>query len=431
MNDVGVCGYGEGYVNPFTCNLSFRITHWAVLVGQKKKKKNKRKRKKDNNIISIMKIVRRDLMRNGPGSVKMVPEESDDLWMAYNLIAEGDTVLAITVRKVLREAASGGRDAERVKLKLEVKVESVEYDQEGSVLRMRGKNILENEHVKIGAFHTLEIELHRPFVLRKVFWDSLALDVLHQASDPKASADLAVVMMQEGLAHIFLIGKSVTITQSRIETSIPRKHGPSIAGYDKALNKFFDNVLQAFLKHVDFSVVRCAVIASPGFTKDQFHRHLLMEAERKQLRPVIENKSRIILVHTTSGYKHSLREVLDAPSVMNMIKDTKAAQEVRVLKDFFDMLSNDPARACYGPKHVEVAHERMAVQTLLITDELFRSCDIATRKRYVNLVDSVKASGGTAHIFSSMHVSGEQLAMLTGIAAILRFPLPDLEDIEM
>lgn len=32
----------------------------------------------------------------------------------------------------------------------------------------------------------------------------------------------------------------------------------------------------------------------------------------------------------------------------------------------------DPARACYGPKHVEVAHERMAVQTLLITDDLFR-----------------------------------------------------------
>ncbi|KAK6143108.1 hypothetical protein DH2020_023456 [Rehmannia glutinosa] len=69
---------------------------------------------------------------------------------------------------------------------------------------------------------------------------------------------------------------------------------------------------------------------------------------------------------------HSLREVLDAPNVMNMIKETEAAQEVRVLKDFFAMLSNDPERVCYGPKHVEVAHERMVVQTLLITDELFR-----------------------------------------------------------
>lgn len=282
-----------------------------------------------------MKIVRRDFVPDGSGSVKIIPEEADDLWVAYNLIAEGDTVLAVTVRKVLREAASGGRDAERVKLKLEIKVENVEYDKEGSALRIRGKNILENEHVKIGAFHTLEIEQHRPFVLRKVVWDSLAREVLRQASDPSASADLAVVLMQEGLAHILLIGKSVTITRSRIESSIPRKHGPAIAGYDKALNKFFDNVLQAFVKHVDFKVVRCAVIASPGFTKDQFHRHLLLEAERKQLRPIIENKSRIILVHTTSGYKHSLKEVMDAPNVMTMIKDTKAAKEVQALKDFF------------------------------------------------------------------------------------------------
>ncbi|XP_015954566.1 protein PELOTA 1 [Arachis duranensis] len=379
-----------------------------------------------------MKIVRKDLVRNGPGSVKMVAVDSDDLWYAYNLIAPGDSVMAVTVRKVLREAASGGREAERIKLKLEIKVEEVaDYDKEGSMLRIRGKNILENEHVKIGAFHTLELELQRPFVLRKEVWDSYALEVLQQASDPSASADLAVVLMQEGLAHILLIGRSMTITRSRIETSIPRKHGPAIAGYESALNKFFENVLQAFLKHIDFNVVRCAVIASPGFTKDQFHRHLFLEAERRQLRPIIENKSRIILVHTTSGYKHSLKEVLDAPNVMNMIKDTKAAQEVRAMKDFYDMLSNDPARACYGAKHVEVANERLAVQTLLITDDLFRNSDIATRQKFVELVNSVKDSGGSVHVFSSLHVSGEQLAQISGIAAILRFPLPDLEDIEM
>jgi len=36
-----------------------------------------------------------------------------------------------------------------------------------------------------------------------------------------------------------------------------------------------------------------------------------------------------------------------------------------------------------------------------------------------------------ALIFSSMHVSGEQLKQLSGIAALLRFPLPDLEDMEI
>lgn len=373
----------------------------------------------------------RDVVPQGPGSVKLVPEEADDLWHVYNLVAKGDRLSSVTVRKVQRESSSGERDVERVKLKLEIEVEAIDYDNVGAVLRIRGKNVVENEHVKIGAFHTLEIDLQRPFVLRKDVWDSMALDTLKQACDPGAGADLAVILMQEGLANIFLVGKSVTTTKTRIETSIPRKRGPAIAGYEKALNKFFENVLQAVLRHCDFSVVRCLVIASPGFTKDQFYSRFLLEAERRELRSIIENKARIVLAHASSGYKHSLGEVLDAPNVMSMIKDTKAAQEVKALKDFHEMMSNDPTRACYGPKHVEVANEQLAIQTLLITDELFRNADILTRKKYVDLIESVKNAGGTAHIFSSMHVSGEQLAQLSGIAAVLRYPMPELEDLEM
>lgn len=373
----------------------------------------------------------RDIVPQGPGSVKLIPEEADDLWHVYNLVAKGDRLSAVTVRKVQRESSSGERDVERVKLKLEIEVEAIDYDNVGAVLRIRGKNVVENEHVKIGAFHTLEIDVQRPFVLRKDVWDSMALDTLKQACDPGASADLAVILMQEGLANLLLVGKSVTTTSARIETSIPRKRGPAIAGYEKALNKFFENVLQAVLRHCDFSIVHCLVIASPGFTKDQFYSRLLLEAERRELRSIIENKSRIVLAHASSGYKHSLGEVLDAPNVMSLIKDTKAAQEVKALKDFHEMMSNDPTRACYGPKHVEVANEQLAIQTLLITDELFRNADILTRRKYVELIESVKNTGGTAHIFSSMHVSGEQLAQLSGIAAVLRFPMPELEDLEM
>ncbi|CAM8911506.1 unnamed protein product [Rhodiola kirilowii] len=196
----------------------------------------------------------------------------------------------------------------------------------------------------------------------------------------------------------------------------------------QALTKFYESVTQAFIKHADFSIIRCAVIAGPDSTKDLFYKHLLLEAQRKQLKPIIQNKSRIILVQTSTG--HGLREVLEAPNVMNMIKDTKAAQEVRALKAFFDMQLNDEARTCYGPMQVEKAIEMMAVETLLITDDLFKSSDVETRKKYINLVDSVKYSGGKSHIFSSMHVSGEQLAQLTGVAAILRFPLPYLDDMD-
>lgn len=37
--------------------------------------------------------------------------------------------------------------------------------------------------------------------------------------------------------------------------------------------------------------------------QDQFRDYLLLEAERRDLRAIIENKSRIILAHCNSGYK--------------------------------------------------------------------------------------------------------------------------------
>ncbi|KAK1698439.1 hypothetical protein QYE76_015136 [Lolium multiflorum] len=187
-----------------------------------------------------MKLVTRNLVPNGPGSVKLLPQIEDDLWDAYNLIAVGDTVEAVTVRKI------GGRDTERVKLTLEIAVQSVEYATEDSLMRVRGKNQTKNEYVQIGQYHTLELEIKRPFILRKEVWDWPALDRIQQSCDETAAnADLAVLLMQEGLA-----------TSSS-------KHGCAMAAYDTALNDFFGRVLDAFLNHVDFGLVQCVVIARP------------------------------------------------------------------------------------------------------------------------------------------------------------------------
>ncbi|CAB4317683.1 unnamed protein product [Prunus armeniaca] len=88
--------------------------------------------------------------------------------------------------------------------------------------------------------------------------------------------------------------------------------------------------------------------------------------------------------------------------------------EIRAYKEFLDM-------------SVEMAHELMAIETLLIMDDLFESAEIGTRHKYVGLVKSVKEAGGKATVFSAKHVAGVELAT-TSIAAILRFPMPDLDD---
>jgi protein pelota len=116
---------------------------------------------------------------------------------------------------------------------------------------------------------------------------------------------------------------------------------------------------------------------------------------------------------------------------MAQLADTKMAKEVDILSKFMRMMDTNPDQAQYGYLHVFMANEQGAVDSLLVTDELFRSSDIATRKQYVNLVEQVRENGGKVYIFSSLHVSGTQLQKVSGVAAILRFPMPELADINM
>jgi len=55
----------------------------------------------------------------------------------------------------------------------------------------------------------------------------------------------------------------------------------------------------------------------------------------------------------------------------------------------------------------------LAIDTLLVTDELFRSQDIQVRRKYVDLVESVRENGGQVRVFSSLHVSGEKLGQVS------------------
>ncbi|XP_044731714.1 protein pelota [Chrysoperla carnea] len=375
-----------------------------------------------------MKLVYKNVDKEGEGTVALIPEEPEDMWHAYNLISEGDCVRGSTIRKVQSESATGSSTSSRVRTVLTIRVESIDFDTQACVLRLKGRNIEENQYVKMGAYHTLDLELNRKFSLQKPEWDSISLERVDMACDPMQSADVAAVVMQEGLAHICLITASMTIVRAKIDVTIPRKRKGNVQQHEKGLAKFYESVMQGILRHVNFDVAKCVLIASPGFVKDQFFDYMMQTAVKSDNKILLENKSKFLLVHSSSGFKHSLKEVLQDPAVLARISDTKASSEVRALETFYTMLQTDPAKAFYGKKHVEKANESQAIETLLISDNLFRNQDVQTRKQYVQLVDSVRESGGEVKIFSSMHVSGEQLEQLTGVAAILRFPMPEIED---
>lgn len=348
----------------------------------------------------------------------------------YNLLAKGDSVTATSFRKVQLTSNTGSSTAQKVKIRLTIEVETIEFDVSTCELRVKGKNTEENEFVKLGQYHSLELALQRNFTLTKPHWDSIYLERIDTACDLKHSAEIAAVVMQPGLANVCLVTTHMTQVRQKIEMSIPRKRVGSTSGHDASLKKFFAAVLDAIKRHFDMSVVKVVLVASPGFLKDDFLKWMFAEALKNGDKQINDNKSKFVACQSSSGFKHALKEVLADPSIASRVENTKAFSEVRILDNFFEMLNTDPDRAYYGYAHVKAANDAKAIDTLLVTDELFRSSDMKTRRDYVQLVESVKENGGEVAIFSTLHVSGEQLNQLSGVAALLRFPMPEVDAVD-
>lgn len=368
--------------------------------------------------------------KTGAGSVKLEAADSEDMWHIYNLLCVGDQLRCSTFRKIQSETATGSVSAQRMKLTLTISIISFDFDASVCQIRVAGRVISESKHVSAGSHHTLEIEPHFAFTLTKDSWDAVHLQHLDTALDPHTDADLGAIIMEEGLAFVLLVSRSLTLTRARIQTAIPRKGKNALYNRDSAMKKFFDEVFRALLQTLELSRLKVLLIASPGFVKDEFFKHAQLQASRQDLRDFINNKSKIVLCHSSSGHKHAFQEVLSRPELQSRLANTKAVAEVRVLDDFIDMMRKDPDRAVYGPAHVKFAAEMGAIHQLLVTDKLFRSADVHLRKKYVALVERVEQNGATVVKFSSQHVTGERLDGMSGVAAILRFPLADLDEID-
>ena len=68
-------------------------------------------------------------------------------------------------------------------------------------------------------------------------------------------------------------------------------------------------VIQALLRHVNFDIVKAIIVASPGFVRQQFFDYMYQQAVKTDNKLLFENKSKFMLVHSSSGFKHSLKEV--------------------------------------------------------------------------------------------------------------------------
>lgn len=96
-----------------------------------------------------MKIVYKDIDKNGAGTITVITESLEDMWHAYNLITVGDRVRASTFRKVAKESATGSTEKERKRITVTIEVKAIDFDANSGIIRLNGQNVEENQFIKV------------------------------------------------------------------------------------------------------------------------------------------------------------------------------------------------------------------------------------------------------------------------------------------
>ncbi|KAA6376481.1 MAG: putative Protein pelota, partial [Streblomastix strix] len=349
-----------------------------------------------------MRINFSQIQRNGPGVVGLVPQFEEDFWHAYNIIQIKDKIYTRTFRRI-RPEGQRSYESKRVAVDVKLLVKKIELDEKELALRIKG-TIIECKQgiVPLGQSHTLTLQLNQQFTLEKDQWDEIFMQRLNQAKEASKSAELAVIVMQEGIAHICLVTESVTIEKAKIQANIPRKtssfsqriHQQSsssssssssvysgsvdldkLSPHAKAMRHFFSDVLNAMHRFIDFGLCKSILIGSPGFVKDDFLTFAIDEekknksnqsnssSDQKQKEKekqkqkqkgkqqteqqssssssLSANRSKLLLVHTSTGHRQAVHEILSDTSIRQQLTNVRAATDEIILTRFFNILAEN------------------------------------------------------------------------------------------
>ena len=384
-----------------------------------------------------MKIIKKEISnkKQRKGFVQLIPQNEEDIWYLYNIIFPRDVLRIRTFRKIInKDGDYGVKKVKRKNINLSVSVMRVDFesDEKGTSLHVKTKNLSENSLVMKGQIQTIEIKLFSKLRIFKMDWDQTSLDLLDEATDDTKFIDSLIILYDDGHAGFYFVKRNFTKFYTKITNSLPKKRSNMMDIYNKKIDAFDRKIWKYVFETFDMDQLRAIVVGGPGNAKERLVKKMkeIDQYEKDiELRDKInKNKYKFVTISTSSTFKNSINEILKDKKGLKLLEDTKAVKEMQKFEEFFEILEKNPDCAVYGEKEVFFAQKEGAIKTLLITDGLLRSKNFTIRKKFTQFKAKVESSGGEIFLFSDNHVSGQKLKDITGIAAILRFPI-DLDSL--
>jgi protein pelota len=356
-----------------------------------------------------MKIIGKNLRQ---GFIKVVPSSDDDLWHLYNIIYKGDEVYAYSSRAVKTDREySRPKSGERVSAFMGVKVESVAWDKFLGKLRVHGIIIHAPDIMPTGTHHTLSIALNQPVTIVKTEWPKHLLDRLVRSSrTEKPMIILAIDDEGFALAETKQYGVDIKL-EERIK--LPGKH--EAEKRSAATKSYFKRAVNS-LNQLWSPRHKPIVIMGVDYIKNDFAKFLSDDAS-DVAKSVVDVKS------VNNGGVSGIYEALRSGVLLGAAKQMRIVAETEVMEEVMKRLGKGEATATYGLEAVENAVQMGAVETLVLADTMLREAEEKQRLHLEKLMREVEQRRGSITVVSTEHEAGEKLIALSGIAAILRFPI--------
>lgn len=347
-----------------------------------------------------MRIIYKDLENN---RIKLQTENLNDLWHLQHIISPNDIITSTTWRRKKTETdkiRSERQEKERVKLSLRTK--EVEFHKFSNKLRVLGKI---EKGPDIGEHHTINLDTDSKFTLTKE-WKPDHLERLEEAVKASNRPKVLLVALDDETATFGLIRQYGLEQLGEINSTTSGKMYES--DRETSEKEYFGEVCSTIKNYVKSKNTPSIIIAGPGFAK----KEVLSILQDKY--PKIAEKTH--LGNTSGPGKTGLNEIIRRGIVKRVSEEDRASYETELIEKMLEEVSKN-GKATYGVKKVENAVEIGAVEKLLVSDKKLRK----DRGKLEPLIERTRNTGGDIVIVSSDHESGEQLARMGGVGALLRY----------
>ncbi|MBI4399717.1 mRNA surveillance protein pelota [Candidatus Micrarchaeota archaeon] len=344
-----------------------------------------------------MRIIRYDSLT---GEMKIVAENNEDLWHLDKIIEPNDLIKSSSFRRFKTDEGESG---EKKQVNLDLIAEKIEFAKHANKLRITGiiKSGSPEEYVQIGSYHTIDVELHKPFVVIKQ-WRDFQLKRLKEAEKETKKPKLGIVVLDDEKA----IFSKVTPKGIDVEFEIYSHASKKDKSYEDKVRLYYLELT----KKLESLELYKVVVAGPGFTKDNLKKFI------QDRYPDILPK--LVFERCNSAEVNGIHELIKSGIAERLIGEIRVEQEAHALERFLEQLSKDRGLVAYGIPQVKEAVNYGAIEELYIADDLIRQ-----NKELDDLLQKADKQKSKVLIFSVENNAGKQLMSFKGIAAILKFKI--------